>query len=319
MRNAYVAALHELARENPNILALVSDNGAIVYDDFRRDCPDQFLNVGIAEANLISVAAGLASCGKIPFAYTISAFLTIRAAEQVRNDICLQKMNVKLAGIGAGFVYSDLGPTHHATEDLAWMRTLPGMTVIAPADAAEARQATFAIAEHDGPVYLRLATGGTPVVYPEAPAFTIGCANTVRTGQHATIIACGRILHDVLAAADILAGEGISCRVIDMHTLAPLDDAAVLAAARDTGAIVTIEEHSIIGGLGSAVAEVLADNGCPARLRRLGLEHTFACGYGDYEFMKRRNGLAVDDIAAAVRELLEQNNAQPTQRGYALT
>jgi len=200
MRNAYIAAVHDLAGRDSQILALVADNGAIVFDRYRKDYPDRFINFGIAEANMISVAAGLAACGKIPFAYTIAGFLTMRAYEQIRNDVCLQRMNVKLVGIGAGFAYSDLGPTHHTVEDLALMRILPGMTIFAPCDPQEARRVTFAAAQIDGPVYIRLATGGSPRVYDTDMTFEIGKAVSLHEGNDLTIVTTGHIVPEVLSA-----------------------------------------------------------------------------------------------------------------------
>jgi len=310
MRNAYIRTLYDLAGENKQILALVSDNGAIVYDRYRKDFPDQFMNLGICEANLVSVAAGLAAEGKIPFAYTIAGFLTMRAFEQIRNDLCLQKMNVKLVGIGAGFVYSDLGPTHHATIDLTLMRTLPGMTVFSPADALEAQKATRAAAQIEGPVYLRLATGGTPDVYTNDYEFKAGRGVTLRQGSDLTIIATGGIVHEVLPAVDELINDGISTRLINMHTIKPIDEEIILKAAQETHSILTVEEHSIIGGLGSAVAEVVLEKFHePICFKRLGLNGVFPSGYGSYEDMKRMNGLSQNDIVRKAKQLLESRAA----------
>ena len=306
MRNAYLKALYELAQRDENILALVADNGAIVYDEFRRDFPDRFINVGIAEANLISLAAGLAACGKIPFTYTIAAFLTIRAAEQVRNDVCLQKTNVKLVGIGAGFVYSDLGPTHHATEDLAFMRALPGMTIICPADPHEAYLATFAAAHLKGPVYLRLTGSKTPSLHDQDYRFEIGRGVTLCTGDDLTLISTGMITHEVLRAARLLQQNGINARLLHLPTVKPLDAEIILAAARETGALLTIDEHSVTGGIGSAVAEVLAEQAeTPVKFKRIGLADTFAQSYGSYADMKRLNGLAAEHIVQHAAQLLD--------------
>lgn len=306
MRNAYIAALYGLAKEDRRILALVADNGAIVYDKYRKDFPDRFFNFGISEANMVSVAAGLASCGKIPFAYTISCFLTMRAFEQVRNDVCMQKMNVKLAGIGAGFVYSALGPTHHATEDIALMRALPGMTIFSPADPLEARNVTVAAAAIDGPVYIRLSVGGTPKIYKDDYDFKTGKAVTLREGKDIALIATGGIVFDVLQAADELKAMGISVRVINMHTIKPIDKDIILEAARETKAIVTIEEHTILGGLGSAVAEVVLEGTKKSiKFKRMGLDGTFPEGYGTYQDMKELNGLSKKDVITTARELLK--------------
>ncbi|MCK4629540.1 MAG: transketolase family protein [Sedimentisphaerales bacterium] len=310
MRNAYIAALYDLARADERILALVADNGAIVYDKYRRDFSDRFINFGIAEANMVSVAAGLAACGKIPFAYTIAGFLTMKAFEQIRNDLCLQKMNVKLIGIGAGFVYSDLGPTHHTVEDLAMMRTLPGMTIFSPADAREARKATFAAAQIEGPVYLRLATGGTPDVYKEDYNFEVGRGVTLTDGSDITIIATGTLLNEALPAADSLQEQGVSVRLLNIHTIKPIDEQIILKAAAETRAILTVEEHSIYGGLGGAVAEVILENHTgPVRFKRLGLK-AFPSGYGTYDEMKQINGLSRQHIADAARRLLETQDGE---------
>ncbi len=308
MRNAYLDALYDLAGENKNILALISDNGTIVYDKYRKSFSDQFLNFGISEANMISVAAGLASCGKIPFAYTITNFLVYRAFEQIRNDVCLQKMNVKLVGIGCGFAYSNLGPTHHATEDIALMRTLPGMTIFSPADPLETKKLTVAATQLDGPVFLRLATGGAPKIYGEDEdyEFKVGRGVTLRDGKDMTIISTGGILYDVLQAVDELEKLGMSVRVINIHTISPLDSEIILKAAEETRAVLTVEEHSVIGGLGSAVADViLAEGNRFVAFRKMGLNRIFPEGYGGYQDMKEMNGLSKEDIINQAKEIFD--------------
>lgn len=307
MRDAYLAALYDLAKKDKDILALVADNGAVVYDKFRKDFPGQFINFGISEANMVSVAAGLASCGKIPFAYTIASFLTMRAFEQIRVDICLQDMNVKLVGIGAGLVYSNLGPTHQATEDIALMRSLPKMTIFSPADPLEAKYATYAAAKVDGPVYIRLSTGGTPAVYKNEYDFKLGRAVTLRDGKDVTIISSGGILHEVLKAADDLESENISVRVINIHTIKPIDNQAILKAVGETNAILVVEEHVINGGLGSAVAEVILEgNISPGRFKRLGLNNVFPSGYGTYDEMKEINFLSKKNILEEAKKLYQK-------------
>ena len=308
MRNAYISALHQLSKTNENILALVADNGTIVYDKYREDFPDRFINFGISEANMDSVAAGLASCGKIPFAYTISNFLTFRAYEQIRNDVCMQKMNVKIVGIGVGFVYSYLGPTHHGTEDIAVMRVLPEMTIFSPSDPSETVKATNAAAQLVGPVYLRLTTGGTPKIYEDDYEFEVGKGVTLRDGSDIAIIATGSIVHEVVQAANELEKLGISVRLINIHTIKPIDREIIIKAARETQVILTVEEHSITGGLGSCVAEVLGEENCIFRsFKRLGLNDVFAQGYGNYQEMKALNGLSKDDIVREVNDLLDGN------------
>jgi transketolase len=306
MRNAYISALHQLSKTNENILALVADNGTIVYDKYREDFPDRFINFGISEANMVSVAAGLASCGKIPFAYTISNFLTFRAYEQIRNDVCMQKMNVKIVGIGVGFVYSYLGPTHHGTEDIAVMRVLPEMTIFSPSDPSETVKATNAAAQLVGPVYLRLTTGGTPKIYEDDYEFEVGKGVTLRDGSDIAIIATGSIVHEVVQAANKLEKLGVSVRLINIHTIKPIDREIIIKAARETQVILTVEEHSITGGLGSCVAEVLAEEKCVFHsLKRLGLNDAFAQGYGNYQEMKALNGLSKDDIVREVNVILD--------------
>jgi len=305
MRDAYIAALYELAKKDERILALVADNGAIVYDQFRRDFPERFINFGIAEATMVSVAAGLACCGRVPFCYTIASFLTMRSFEQIRNDVCMQKMNVKLAGIGCGFVYSNLGPTHHATKDITLMRSLPEMTVISPCSPMEAKKATYAAASIDGPVYLRLSVGGTPEIYKEDYDFKVGRGVTLRDGKDIAIISTGGIILEAQAAAEELKRLGISARLINIHTIKPVDTDIILKAAAETKAILTVEEHSILGGLGSSVAEVLLENGAGAiKFRRMGLNGVFASGYGSYQDMKEENGLTAKDITACAKKLL---------------
>jgi len=299
MRNAYIKAVYDMAGIDRNVLALVADNGAIVFDDFRRDYPEQFINFGISEANMVSAAAGLASCGKIPFAYTIAGFITMRSYEQVRNDVCLQRQNVKLVGVGAGMRYSSLGPTHHATEDIAIMRVLPGMNIIVPASPREAYAATRYAAEIDGPVYIRLEATKEPEFYPEGYEFQLGKGIVLREGSDITFIAAGSIVHDVLKVAGMLAEKGIGARVINMPSIKPIDKENIVQAARETGIIVTVEEHSIIGGLGSAVGEVLLEHGCGHTVfRSLGVEDHFCKGYGTHAYMKANNGLAMERIMA---------------------
>lgn len=306
MRDAYLSALYELAEKDERILALVADNGAIVYDKLRKNFPDRFINFGISEANMVSVAAGLAACGKIPFAYTISCFITMRAFEQIRNDVCLQKMNVKLIGIGAGFVYSNLGPTHQATKDIAIMRTLPEMTIFSPADPLESKKATFAAAQINGPVYLRLATGGTPNIYQKDYEFRVGKGVILREGEDVSVITTGQITHEALQAVDEIKRDGITVRLINMHTIKPIDEEIILNAAFDTGAILTVEEHTIFGGLGSSVAEVVLENyQVPIKFKRLGLRGVFASGYGSYQDMKEMNGVSKNDIIREIRALYE--------------
>lgn len=303
MRNAYIKTLYELAKEDVNVLGINADNGAIVYDAFRRDFPKQYMNFGIAEANMVAAAAGMASQGKIPFIYTIGAFLVYRAMEFIRNDVCYQKQNVKIVGIGSGCAYANLGPTHQTTEDISVLRAMPGLTIFCPASPLEAQKATRAAYELDGPVYLRLGRNGEPEIYEKDYDFVPGKGIMLRDGKDVTIIGTGGILLDVLEAADMLEKDGFSVRVINIHTIKPLDEEIIQKAAEETKAIVTVEEHSIYGGLGGAVAEVLAEYGGNVRFRRIGLKG-FVEGYGDPESVKKMNGIDNEAIKMVVLELL---------------
>lgn len=304
MRTAYLDTLYELAQKDKRVYALISDNGAIVYDKYRRDLSDQYLNLGISEANMIGMAAGMASCGKIPFAYTIGAFLAYRAFEFIRNDVCLQNQNVKIVGTGAGEVYSALGPTHHSTEDLGGLRALPNITIICPASPLEVKKATRAAYEHSGPVYLRLGTNKEPEIYGADYEYEIGRAVTLKQfGKDMTLIGTGSILKDVLDVACQLEAEGISAGVINMHTIKPIDAEAIKRAVDGTGKIVTIEDHNVIGGLGSAVAEVIAEYGKEVRFKRIGL-YGFSNGYGTYAQVKANNNLGKNSIENAIKDII---------------
>lgn len=303
MRTAYLDTLYELAQKDKRVYALISDNGAIVYDKYRRDLPEQYLNLGISEANMIGMAAGMASCGKIPFAYTIGAFLAYRAFEFIRNDVCLQKQNVKIVGTGAGQVYSALGPTHHSTEDLGGLRALSNLTILCPASPLEVKKATIAAYEHDGPVYLRLGTNRESEIYEEDYAFRIGKAVTLREGKDITLIGTGSMMKDVLDIAEKLGNDGIHAKVINIHTIKPIDKAAVIEAAEETGKIIAVEDHNVVGGLGSAIAEVIAQYGKSVQFKAMGLMG-FSNGYGTYRQLKEQNGLEKNRIRETICDML---------------
>ncbi len=306
MRNAFISTIHGLSKDDKDLMVLVADNGAIVFDQFRKDFPNQFLNCGIAEANMIGVAAGMAMSGKRPYIYTITNFMTMRAFEQIRCDICLHNADVKVVGIGGGFKYSTLGPTHHAIEDVALMRALPNMTVIWPASPIEVKLAVKAIAKIEGPVYLRMGTNREPEVFEKEYPFEIGKAVQIKEGTDVTIVVAGPLAFDVLKAYEILEKEGINTRIIDMHTVKPIDKEIILKAAKETGAIITVENHSIIGGLGSAVAEVLAEdyNG-NVRFKRLGIRDEFCLEYGSDDDLKKHYRLDALSLVDDVKRWLE--------------
>ncbi len=303
MRTAYLDTLYELAAYDKRVYALISDNGAIVYDKYRKDLSIQYLNLGISESNMLGMAAGMASCGKIPFAYTIGAFLAYRAFEFIRNDICLQKQNVKIVGTGAGEVYSALGPTHHSTEDLGGLRGLPNLVILCPASPMEVKKATAAAYEHDGPVYLRLGTNKEPEIYRNDYEFHIGKAVTIKEGNDLTLIGTGSILKDLLEIAEELESKGIHIRVVNMHTIKPLDGEVIRQAIDGTGKVITVEDHNVIGGLGSAVAEMIAQYGKTVQFKAMGLMG-FSKGYGTYGQVKEQNGLGKNRIKETICDML---------------
>jgi transketolase len=305
MRTAFIQTLFELAKEDERIVLLTGDLGFSVIEPFMQALPKQFVNVGVAEQNMTGMAAGMALSGKIVFTYSIGNFPTLRCLEHIRNDICYHNANVKVVCVGGGFCYGAAGATHHATEDLGIMRMLPGMTVIAPADPVEARHATRAVVNQPGPCYLRLGKAGEPVIHKPDINFQIGKAIRVREGDGVTLISTGGMLRFVLEAADRLSESGIHARVLSMHTLKPLDSESILAAARDSFAMFTVEEHSIIGGLGSAVAEVLAESGETLPVfKRLGLPSAFSSRVGTQQYMLQQHGLSTEGIVNSVKALV---------------
>jgi len=304
VRTAFIQTLIECARANERIWLLVGDLGYSVVEPFREELPDRFINVGVAEQNMTGIATGLALSGKVVFTYSIANFPTLRCLEQIRNDACYHNANVKIVAVGGGFSYGAQGMTHHATEDLAIMRALPNMTVVAPGDPIETALATRAIIEWPGPCYLRLGKAREPVVHQTPPDFQIGKAITMRDGSDVTLITTGGILFNAIQAAEQLTRYGIQTRVLSMPTLKPLDTKTVLAAAQQTKAIITVEEHSIIGGLGSAVAEVLAESGnSQITFRRIGIKDEFCQQVGSQEYLREAYSLSVEDIVDAIRSL----------------
>lgn len=306
-RDGYGEALLALGGEDPRVVVVDADLFRSTRTDrFAEAFPERFFEIGIAEQDMVSTAVGLALGGMIPFANSFAVFVTGRAFDQTRQQVALPAENVKLAGSSAGITQGPDGATHQSVLDVALMRSLPNMCVVVPSDAEEARLATRAAAQRQGPVYLRLSRYETPVWREADCGFEIGKAEVRRAGGDVTLAACGVILGRVLEAAEALEREGISAEVLNVHTIKPLDVEAVLGSCERTGAVVTIEEHSIIGGLGSAVAEVLAE-GASKRipLRRVGVRDTFGeSGLADE--LLEKHGLTVESIARAARELVEK-------------
>ena len=301
-REAYGKALVELGEQNKNVVVLDADlAGATMTKYFKAAHPDRFFDCGIAEANMMNIGAGLSTMGLIPYCSTFAMFGAGRAYEQIRNSIAYPKFNVKICCSHAGVSVGEDGGSHQSVEDIGLMRLIPGMTVIVPADANEARKATFALAEFQGPAYMRLARLATPVFEEDYP-FEIGKANVLREGKDAAVFACGLMVNEALEAAKLLATEGIEISVINVHTIKPIDAACVTEYAQKCGNVVTVEEHSVIGGLGDAVADVLMGKVC-CRFRKIGINDQFGQS-GKAADVLREYGLTADQIAARIKETL---------------
>ncbi len=308
MRKVFAAQLLAEFKQNQRLMLLAGDLGYGVLEDIVKQCPRQYLNVGVAEQNMMGIATGLALEGYSVFVYSIANFPILRCLEQVRNDVCYHGANVKIVSIGGGFSYGGLGFSHHATEDLAIMRAMPYMTVVAPGDRFETAQATAVLARHVGPAYLRLDKLDKSL--PDSAAagdtgFSLGKARVLRPGKDVTLMASGGIVFEALKAAELLAQEGVDCRVLSMHTVSPLDVDAVTKAARETRALVTVEEHTVTGGLGSAVAETCLEAAVlPHKFYRLGLRTGFATAVGSQEYLRKQYGMAAIHIQDTVKRLL---------------
>lgn len=304
-RDAFVASLQDAAHNDDRIVAVCNDSvGSSKLAGFAQQWPERLVNVGIAEQNMVGVGAGLANGGKIPFVCAASCFLTGRALEQIKADVAYSNANVKLCGISSGLAYGELGPTHHSIEDFAWTRVLPGVIIIAPADPAETHGAVQFAAQHTGPVFLRLSRVGVPDVFKESHTFTVGKANLLRDGDALTIIANGTLTHRALDAANLLSQSGVEARVLNMATVSPIDVDAIVSAARDTGAILTCEEHSVHGGLGSSIAEVIVQHH-PVPMKILGVPGIFA-PTGSANFLLDEFGMSPDGIKTAGLSLLDK-------------
>lgn len=300
-REAYGNTLAEL-KDNENVVVLEADLGHATKSlKFKEVCPQRFFNMGIAEADMIGTAAGLAACGKVPFASTFSVFATGRAFDQVRNSVCYPNLNVKIVGTHAGITVGEDGGTHQAIEDIALMRSLPNMSIVVPSDDVEARAAVLAAAAYKGPMYLRMARVASPTYHNDSYVFTLGKGEIVREGSDLTIIACGLMVMKAMEAAEQLAKEGVSVRVINMHTIKPLDHKLVIESAEKTGKIITVEEANILGGLGSAVCETVSEY-CPVPVKRIGVRDIFGKS-GNPDKLLQEYGLTAEHIIEEARKL----------------
>lgn len=302
-REAYGEALVELGKINENVVVLDADlSGSTKTSVFKKAFPERHFNVGIAEADLIGTAAGFAACGKTAFASTFAMFAAGRAFEQIRNTVAYPKLNVKIAPTHAGISVGEDGGSHQSVEDIAIMRAIPGMVVLSPADATETKKMVFAAAEYDGPVYIRMGRLGVPVLFDDNYDFQIGIANTLRDGKDVTIAATGLMVAEALKAAEELEKEGISVRVINVGTIKPLDGETIFKAAQETKFIVTAEEHSVIGGLGSAVSEFLSEVH-PTKVKKVGIYDKFGQS-GTGEELLQKYELTAEKLISVIKENL---------------
>ncbi|MDR1801986.1 MAG: transketolase family protein [Treponema sp.] len=309
MKNTFEKCLCEQMKINKRIVSFFADSDFGFYEELKKDCPDRFFNFGIAESNMVAAAAGMAQSagrgGVIPVVYTVGAFLTYRAYEFIRT-VCIQKLNVKLVGMGAGVKINNFGPTHHATEDIAILRVLPNLVLLSPASPKEAAVIFEKSLEYDSAVYIRLGKAFETEIYNDTPNFEIGKSTLIQAGDDITIISTGSIISNVLDAAAHLKEEGINADIINMTTLKPIDEEGIIRSAQKTGRVVTVEEHQIIGGPGSAVSEVLCSNHIRASFERLGFRDTFCTEYGWHRDLLEFYGMSPSSIFNVCKNLLSQ-------------
>jgi transketolase len=305
MRDHVVGRLKELALNDPRIMLITGDLGFGVLNEYREKCADQFINAGVAEQNMTALATGMAMEGFVVFTYSIANFPILRCLEQLRNDACYHDVNVNVLAVGGGFSYGQLGMSHHATEDLSIMRALPSMKVIVPSDPWQAARAIDSIVADPGPSYLRIDKSSAGLEIPSEGGFDIGVARLLRQGDDVAIIGAGGILAECLQAADSLSEDGVSASVIEMATIKPIDSGAILDAAEKSSMVVTVEEHSVIGGLGGAVAEVMAEHGSGTRLVRIGLSDVYSSVVGSQEYLRSYYGMDAPAIVTRIKEAIK--------------
>jgi transketolase len=309
MRNAFAQELSRLAGEDRRVVLLSGDIGNRLFDEYKRHFPNRFYNCGVAEANMTSMAAGMAMCGLRPVTYTIASFNTIRCLEQIKIDIAYHNLPVIIVGVGSGLSYAELGATHHSCEDIAFLRSLPNMQIIAPADAQEVRLALRAALKQDRPVYLRLGKKGEPSIHDREPVFDIGKGVVMREGSDVCLFGAGTIMPVVLTAADKLEERGVSTKVVHMHTIKPLDEALLTRVFSEVRVVVTVEEHNLAGGFGSAVAEWFSRG--PAKKASLlckGITDRFFCMAGNQDYAREYFGLTPEGIAGDAEKRLKEKD-----------
>lgn len=305
MQKAYIKALYNILKDDKNIISCLSDSGTDYDEMIAREFPDQCINFGISENNKVAAAAGLASCGKIPFVYTTSAFLAYRSYEFIRDDICLQNYNVKLIGMGCGISWSTLGSTHHTTEDISALKAIPNLTILSPASPREVEKCINAAYKIKGPVYVRLGMSNETEIYENDYNFEVGKNNVICDGKKATIFATGSIISEVIEACNKLRLEKIDIKIINISTIKPFDEDSIFKEASSHNMLFSAEEHNIIGGIGSSIADVIATNGLGSKLIKIGLNDCFASGYGTHSEIKKINKLDSESIYAIIKENLK--------------
>lgn len=304
MQKAYITALYELIKKDRNVISCLSDSGTDYDEIMAREFPEQCINFGIAENNKVAAAAGLASRGKIPFVYTTSAFLAYRSYEFIRDDVCLQNCNVKLVGMGSGLTWSTLGPTHHTTEDISVLKAIPNLTILSPASPKEVIKCVETAYKILGPVYIRIGMSNELEIYDEDSCFEVGKNNIIKDGKDATVFVTGGIISEVLEAREKLLDDGIHIKVVNISTIKPFDNNFVINESMGQKIMFSVEEHNIIGGIGSSIADVIAINSLNCKLIKIGLNDCFASGYGTYEEIKKMNGLDSKSICKKIKEEL---------------
>lgn len=306
MRRQFIKTLIEQRRKNPKIFLLTPDLGFSVLEDFRDEFPESFVNVGVAEQNAVGIAAGLALSGKVVYVYSIATFITLRCLEQIRNDACAQNLKVRIVGVGSGLSYGPAGSTHHSIEDIGIMRVLPNMAVLCPGDPFEAEALTRESINYPGPIYIRLGKNNEPNVHASTPKLKIGRGFVLEKGADLSIYATGNMLRQAQEVAAKLKQHNLKARLVSMPTLKPIDRNIILRSVRKTGAIFTIEEHLLTGGLGSAVAEIIAERGQKILFKRFALPDCFVKKVGGQACLRKANGLSVEKITGRILRVLKK-------------
>ena len=304
MRNAFITELEKIAKVNKRITLLTGDLGFTVFENFQKEFPERFFNVGVAESNMIGIGSGLVLSGFIPVIYSIATFVTMRGYEQIRDDIGYHNSNVKIIGTGGGLSYGHAGFTHHSLEDIALMRIIPNMSVVCPGDPYSARVILREIIKHAGPVYFRLGKKGEPAIYQSNQKIRLGKGIILKEGKDVAIIATGNIVYSAFQSSKILEAKDISSTVVDMHTVKPIDKDLIIELAKKVKLIVTVEEHFINGGLGSAIAELLAESNHKIKFKRIGIEDKFIDRIGSQEYLRLAYHLDPESIARTILQMI---------------